>query len=313
MKKNILFLIALVLITRIAVSADVKTKLALNWKPEPEFGGFYEGVSKGIYKKFGFDVEILEGGSGTPTPQMLMSGQTDYAIVSSEEILLTNDRDPKRKLVAVYSVFEKSPYMIMTHQNKNFKSLMALFQNSEMTISLQKGLPYVEFLIQKFSPVKAQIVPYLGGISVFENNQNLAQQGFVTSELLMAQNRKLDAKAWLVADEGFNPYIAVLAVREEFLNKNKDQVKKMVEATRESWLAYLKSPQETNHLMNQKNPAMAAIMMDQSLQKMKDFMGFEPLKMGQMRQQRWQDLNQQMSVLKLISKPVQTDQIFQNF
>ena len=313
MKNKIAFLSAALLFSVSTFAAEVKTKIALNWKPEPEFGGFYEGNQKGIYKKAGFEVEILEGGSGTPTPQMLMSGQVDYAIVSSEEIFLNNDRDPKRKLVAVYSVFEKSPYMIMAHASQKMKDLKEVFQNKDMTISLQKGLPYVEFLTQKFAPVKAQIVPYTGGIAVFEKNQKLAQQGFITSEFLIAQNQKLDPQAWLVADEGFNPYIAVLAVREDFLQKNKDQVKKMVDATREAWASYMKSPEATNKLMHEKNPSMSAEMMNQSLNKMKDLMKFEPLKMGQMSKERWKTQGEQMQRLKLITKAPETDKFFQDF
>lgn len=294
-------------------ASDTKIKMALNWKAEPEFGGFYEGNRKGIYKKAGFDVEILEGGSGTPTPQMLMAGQVDYAIVSSEEIFLNNDRDPKRKLVAIYSVFEKSPYMIMVHGSQKFKSIKEVLQNKDVTLSVQKGLPYVEFLTQKFAPVQAQIVPYSGGIAVFEKNQKLAQQGFITSEYLMAQNQKLDPQAFLVADEGFNPYIAVLAVREDFLFKNKDQVKKMVESTREAWASYLKSPESTNKLLHERNPSMSSEMMTLSLTKMKDLMKFEPLKLGQMQKERWKTQGEQMLKLKLITKAPETDKFFQEF
>ena len=39
-----------------------KIRLALNWKPDPEFGGFYAAD----YAKHGLDVEILPGGAGTP-------------------------------------------------------------------------------------------------------------------------------------------------------------------------------------------------------------------------------------------------------
>jgi NitT/TauT family transport system substrate-binding protein len=312
MKIKIIFLFFFVA-TAFASASESKTQLALNWKPEPEFGGFYEAQSKGFYKKAGFDVEILEGGSGTPTTQMLMNAKVDYAIVSSEEILLNNDRDPKRKIIALFSVFEKSPYMIMSHDSQNFKDLGAIFQSKTTTLSLQKGLPYVEFLIQKYSPVKAQLVPYSGGLSVFEKNKNFAQQGFITSEYLIAQNQKLNPKAFLVADEGFNPYLVVLAVREEFLKKHPTQVKKMVEATREGWSSYLKTPEQTNKLMNLKNPSMSAEMMTLSLNKMKELMHFEPLELGQMTSKRWQTLGQQMLDLKLITKKPETDKFFQTF
>ncbi len=310
---KLFIILALCVQAQLCLGGQSKKQVALNWKAEPEFGGFYEGVEKGIYKKHGFDVEILEGGSATPTPQLLMSGKVDYAIVSSEEILLNNDRDPKRKLVAIYSVFEKSPYMIMSHANQKATSLKEIFQNKDLTISVQKGLPYVEFLTQKFAPIQAQLVPYTGGISVFEKDAKLSQQGFVTSEFLIAQNKKIDAKAWMVSDEGFNPYIAVLAVREDFLGQHKKEVMKMVAATREAWLSYLKSPQQTTKVMNKLNPSMSIEMMTLSHNKMKELMDFEPLKLGQMKKSRWQTLSSQLQGLKLISKPVEVDKIFQDF
>ena len=42
-------------------------RLALNWFPEPEFGGFYEGALGGHYERAGFKVEIIPGGPGAPT------------------------------------------------------------------------------------------------------------------------------------------------------------------------------------------------------------------------------------------------------
>ena len=48
-----------------------KVRLALNWFPEPEFGGFYEGALGGHYKSAGFDVEILPGGPGAPSLELL--------------------------------------------------------------------------------------------------------------------------------------------------------------------------------------------------------------------------------------------------
>ncbi len=53
-----------------AANAD-PVQLALNWKAEPQFGGFYAAQVLGLYAKNSLDVAIIEGGSGTPTIQML--------------------------------------------------------------------------------------------------------------------------------------------------------------------------------------------------------------------------------------------------
>jgi len=53
---------------------EAGVKLALNWKPDPQFGGFYAAEKLGLFQKEGLTVEILPGGAGTPTVQMVGAG-----------------------------------------------------------------------------------------------------------------------------------------------------------------------------------------------------------------------------------------------
>src|SRR6187402_675271 len=63
-----------------APAAPTKVKLALNWVPEPEFGGFYAAREGGAFAKEKLDVEILGGGAGAPVVQMVAQGQVDFGI-----------------------------------------------------------------------------------------------------------------------------------------------------------------------------------------------------------------------------------------
>src|SRR5512135_1194737 len=62
--------------------------LQLNWKPEPQFGGFYTAEQNGAYKRHGLAVEIVPGGVGTPTVQMVGAGKVDFAVVSADELVI---------------------------------------------------------------------------------------------------------------------------------------------------------------------------------------------------------------------------------
>src|SRR5829696_10026659 len=61
-------------------AAGGKIKLQLNWKPEPQFGGFYAAEGTGAFKKQGLDVEIVPGAVGTPTVQMVGAGGVAFAV-----------------------------------------------------------------------------------------------------------------------------------------------------------------------------------------------------------------------------------------
>ncbi|XGC79351.1 ABC transporter substrate-binding protein [Bdellovibrio bacteriovorus] len=301
------------LIFLLSFNATAETiTLALNWKAEPEFGGFYAAALEGIYKKYGLDVKIQEGGSGTPTVQMLANNKVEFAIVSADEIILSHDRNPKNKVKALFAVYHTAPYIIMTHAERNFKNLKEVFM-SEGVIALQSGLPYYGFLVNKFGKPKAKIVPYLGGVANFVNDKNFSQQGFILSEPVSAEKAGAKTKNFIIAEEGFNPYLVVIAATEETLKKRPEIAKKLVQASREGWQSYLKDPTATNKHMATLNKAMDLDSFNKGAAMQKPLIQpKDSATLGTMTQERWQTLVQQLKDLKLIKSDVKASELFTN-
>ena len=65
-----------------------KIQIALNWKPEPEFGGIYAAQQRGLFKTNLLDVEIMPGGAGAPTWQLVAAGKVPFAIASADEVVI---------------------------------------------------------------------------------------------------------------------------------------------------------------------------------------------------------------------------------
>ncbi|MGA0164113.1 MAG: ABC transporter substrate-binding protein, partial [Bdellovibrionota bacterium] len=65
----------------------VLVDLILNWVPEPEFGGFYAAKELGFFEEKGLRVNIIPGGAGTPTIQMLATGKAQFVITSGSELI----------------------------------------------------------------------------------------------------------------------------------------------------------------------------------------------------------------------------------
>src|SRR5262245_61179989 len=93
-----------------------KVKLQLNWKPEPQFGGFYAAQVIDAYKKHGLDVEITPGGAGAPTVEMVGAGTVPFAIVSGDEIIRA--RANGNKIVALFAAYQTNPQGIMTRKSR---------------------------------------------------------------------------------------------------------------------------------------------------------------------------------------------------
>src|SRR4051812_35549671 len=70
-----------------AVPTVNQVKLALNWVPEPEFGGFYAARESGAFTRHHLKVEIQGGGAGVPVLQMVATGRADFGTVGADELI----------------------------------------------------------------------------------------------------------------------------------------------------------------------------------------------------------------------------------
>ncbi len=291
-----------------AAMAD-PTTLALNWKAEPQFGGFYAAQVLGLYKQNTLDVSIIEGGSGSPTIQVLGAGKVDYAVVSADEIVISHDRGAKN-VVALFATFQTNPQAIMVHSERGFRSLGDVLQ-SEGTLLWQAGLPYAQFLKKKYSPVKVNTAPYLGGIGNFQNDPSLSQQSFVTSEPLTARRAGLKVTSFLIAESGYNPYTTVLVTTREHLRDHPQEVERMTAAVRAGWEAYLADPAATNAAMGRINKAMDAQTFLESARAQVSLIRTADIKsLGEMSMARWQTLVDQLKELKSIRSAIVTKDLF---
>lgn len=311
--KNVYVIFVLIFIAvgvSFGATPNTKVKLALNWKAEPEFAGFYTAQINKIYEKNGIEAEILQGGAGTPTVQMLAAQQVEFGIVSGDEVIIARSRGAD--VVALFAVFQKAPYAFMLRDESPIADMKGLF-NSSSTIAVVKGLPYVSFLEKKYGFKKVKIVPYAGGITNFLSDKNFVQQSFISSEPLLASKQGIKTKTFLVADAGFNPYTVVLATNGETLKKKPELVKAMVQAAKEGWESYIADPNPTHELIAKLNPAMTVESMNEMHKIEVRFIQSEETKkhgLGYMNEKRWKDLASQLKELGLIEKTIPANQLF---
>ena len=271
-----------------------KIRLALNWKPDPQFGGFYAAP----YQSYSLDVEILPGGAGSPTIQMVGAGSAEFGVVSADELVVA--RSQGNDVVALFAVFQNNPQGIMVHASRKLTSLADLLKSGG-TVALQRGLPYARLLEKKYGFDKVKIVPSPGGdISAFLADKNFAQQCFIMSEPLTAKHQGADVRVFPVSDAGFNPYTTVLTTSGDFLRKDPDRTKAMVAAVRDGWRAYLDDPKPTNQRMNQLNPSMAPEVFAEVAEAQKPFIKTDETRhngLGNMTKERWATLISQLKEL----------------
>ena len=280
-----------------------KIRLALNWKPDPEFGGFYAAD----FAKHNLGVEILPGGAGTPTVQMIGAGSAEFGIVGADEILLARARG--NDVVALFAAFQRNPMAIMAHASRGAKSIGDVLKGG--TLAIQKGLAYARMLEKTFGFEHVKVVPSPGGdLTAFLADDNFAQQCFVMDEPLRARHRGVEVTLFPVSEIGFNPYTTVLATSGDYLRKNPEIARNMTAAAREGWRAYLDNPAAANDRMRALNPTMDASVYAETAAALKPLVESDPL--GAMTAERWSTLATQLKDLGDIPEIPPADSCFRN-
>jgi NitT/TauT family transport system substrate-binding protein len=285
-----------------APAAGERVLLALDWVPEPEFGGFYAARENGAFRAEGLDVEIQGGGAGVPVVQMVASGKADFGIVGGDEVLSARARGAD--VVPVFAVYQTSPQGIMVHASRGAKTLREALSGG--TFAIEPGLSYAAFLKKTIGFDKVKVVPYDGGVARFVADRDFAQQCYATSEPLAARRMGSDPQVFLVADLGFNPYLGVVITRPSLLRDKPALVRSFVKGARAGWAAYLADAGPANAVMGRLNRAMDAETFAAAAAEQRRFVESDDTKrlgLGAMTRARWETLAKQLVELGLVDKP----------
>jgi len=279
--------------TLIAQSDLTPLVFGTNWFAQAEHGGFYQGVAKGIYTDYGLDVTIKMGGPRVNGTQLLVAGAIDFFMGSAADaIQAVQEGLPK---ITVAAIFQKDPQVLLAHPNTGVETLADL-QGRPILISAGAQKTYWPFLKAKFEFMDEQIRPYNFNMGPFLQDDQAAQQGYLTSEpYAIEKEGGFTPVVLLLADEGYTPYATTIETKRDLVESDPDLVQRFVEASIVSWYDYFEDPEPANELIKQDNPEMTDDLLAYGLEKMQEY-GIvisgdaEEQGIGAMNEERWQAL-----------------------
>lgn len=222
-----------------APPAATPVRVALNWFPEPEFGGFYDALLTGLYAREGLAVEIVPGGPGVPVLEMLAAGKVEVAVSGADDLLVR--RAEGLDAVAVFPGFQDSPVGLMAHAALG----LTRFEDVKGPVAIEAGSPFQQYLWATLGwEGKVAMVPTTGSIGPFAADPTLVQQAYVTSEPCVAEGQGLAVTFLPGRDAGWNPYASLVVVRGG--DRDAAWVAAFTRATRAGWEHYLADPSVAN-------------------------------------------------------------------
>ena len=118
---NTRLLFLLFFLTLVQAQASFKkVTLQLSWFNQFQFAGYHMAKEKGFYKDVGLDVEIVPFVFGLDIPSSVEQGLVDFA-VGRESLIIERARD--RKIVALYALFQVSPFVFLATEASGIRSV----------------------------------------------------------------------------------------------------------------------------------------------------------------------------------------------
>ncbi|HEY3554896.1 MAG TPA: ABC transporter substrate-binding protein [Casimicrobiaceae bacterium] len=261
-------LLAAVVLAAVPARAQTLEKIVFStdWLAQAEHGGFYQAVAQGIYRKYGLDVEIRQGGPQVNGLQLLAAGRLDVAMADALQVLSAVER--KVPLVAIAATFQKNPTVIIAHPGV---TNLAELKGKPIAIGAASNTTFWPWLRERYGFTDAQKRPYAFSVQPFLAEPGLSQQGFATSEPFSIEKAGVKPVVFLLADLGYPPYSQALVVTRTTLSARNDALTRFVRASAEGWKRYIADPAPGNALIKRANPQMSDELLAYGVAKMREY------------------------------------------
>jgi NitT/TauT family transport system substrate-binding protein len=281
----------------------IPIRLQADWYPQPEQGGYFTAIVKGYYQAEGLDVTVLPLGQYTSGLQVVASGGAEFGLSAGDQILEAVSNG--LPLVAVGATMQHDPQAVMVHKDSPVHDFPDLEGHS---VAAQPGATWFRYIVSKYHLKSVRETPATHSIANFLADPTYIQQVFVTSEPYFVTMAGGTYRTMLISRTGYDPY-RVFFTQRGLIDKHPEIVAKFVRATIKGWQEYLRDPGPANALILKLNPAQNSTQMKFTLQAIKDgnfITGTDQTgaEIGKMNAARWAALNEQLTTLGLIRKPI---------
>ena len=226
-----------------------------DWRAQAEHGGFYQAQALGFYEELGLKVRIKQGGPQVNHSQQLVSGKIDFGMAPNSFIPL-NFLEQSIPIIAIAAFFQRDPAVLIAHKSQNYSSLTDL-KYKKIMISPDTRIGFWRFLRVRFGFNNQQIKPYTFNLAPFLANEELIQQGYLTSEPFLIKQTGIQPSVFLLADSGYNSYAGIVQCSEALIQENPALVTAFINASIKGWYSFLyDDPSPAFRLISVDNPEM---------------------------------------------------------
>jgi NitT/TauT family transport system substrate-binding protein len=175
-------------------------------------------------------------------------------------------------VIAVASIFQKDPFILMSHPGQGFDKFEDLSKATAF-IGAEARAGIFQWLRTAYGFREQNIKPYTFNPAPFIADKTSIQQGYLTSEpFAVEQVGKFKPNIFLAANHGFDTYSTLIEARRDTVEKRADYVQRFVDASIIGWYNYMYGDNSAaNALIKRENPEMTDAQIAFSIAKMKEY------------------------------------------
>jgi NitT/TauT family transport system substrate-binding protein len=239
------------------------------WRAQAEQGGFYQAVATGIYKQYGLDVEIKQGGPQLDSNSIFLSGRADF--IDTNSFAVMNYVREGLPGISLAAILQKDARVLLSHPGVGNDNLEAL-KGKTILVATAGRTTYWQWLKAKYGYTEDQARPYTFNMAPFLADKSLTMQGLITSEPFAMRKQGIEPVIHLLADLGFDNYQTIILGSPKMVKEKPELVQRYVDATIKGWSSYLTGdPSPGNALIKKDNPDMTDDMLAYAIDAMKKF------------------------------------------
>ena len=210
-----------------------RVTLQLKWLHQFQFAGYYAAQAKGFYRDEGLEVEIREGGADKPVIGQVLGGQADFGIGDSELLISRINGQP---VVALAAIFQHSPYIIMSRQDRNIRTPADLIGKTIMLSEDQGAVQFRAMLKREgIDPGLVNIIAQSWKLGDLIDGKVDAVSAYATAEPSLMRARGVVPAMMRGVDYGVDFYGDILFTTQAHIAQSPERTEAFLRATRKGW------------------------------------------------------------------------------
>ncbi len=285
-------------------------KFQLDWKFNVQFAGLFMAQEAGLFAKEGLAVVVSEW-TDTVDP-VAAAANSDDTLSCTEQNLIIRAQADGIPIKAIATMFQASPYGLMTTPDKPLDNLEAL---KGTTVGVHDdGVKIMALVmgVNKIKPgdIKIVNVPYEKKFDKVTSGECAAVQCYVVDEPLGVEVAyKIKPKVLRMSEYGFRSTAQTIMASEAMLAKRPDAVRSFLKATFDGWRLALADVPGAAKIVAEKYASKGSKYADiayqtASLALIKEYveLGVTPATIGMINPDAWRNATEQMATYGIIDK-----------